>query len=222
MSKACIEFETPVTGGNVSFYNQSTFDGNTVPVFPTPTIGMVGIMDDVSLQMTIPFKQEGDLIYVLGKMTDDIASSEYLFSYMGIKNSPAPYFDLTEEHHLHKSVRSLIAAKLIKSAHDISDGGLICCLLEKSFTSGLGFDIKTDANFRKDAYLFGESQGRAVVSISAENKDAFEAALTGMNLPFAELGSVYGNEVKVDSELFGTVNGLKHLYDHAVEKALEA
>lgn len=222
MSKACIEFETPVTGGNVSFYNQSTFDGNTVPVFPTPTIGMVGLMDDVSLQMTIPFKQEGDLIYVLGKMTDDIASSEYLFSYMGIKNSPAPYFDLTEEHHLHKSVRSLIAAKLIKSAHDISDGGLICCLLEKAFTSGLGFDIKTDANFRKDAYLFGESQGRAVVSISAENKDAFEAALTGMNLPFAELGSVYGNEVKVDSELFGTVNGLKHLYDHAVEKALEA
>jgi len=222
MSKACIEFETPVTGGNVSFYNQSTFDGNTVPVFPTPTIGMVGLMDDVSLQMTIPFKQEGDLIYVIGKMTDDIASSEYLFSYLGIKNSPAPYFNLSEEHQMHKGVRSLIAAKLIKSAHDISDGGLMCCLLEKSFTSGLGFDIKTDSNFRKDAYLFGESQGRAVVSISPENKEAFEAALLGMNLPFAELGSVNGNEVKVDSELFGTVNGLKHLYDNAVEKALEA
>jgi len=222
MSKACLEFETPVTGGNVSFYNQSTFDGNTVPVFPTPTIGMVGLMDDVSLQMTIPFKQEGDLIYVIGKMTDDIASSEYLFSYLGVKNSPAPYFDLTEEHQMHKGVRSLIAAKLIKSAHDVSDGGLMCCLLEKSFTSGLGFDIKTDSNFRKDAYLFGESQGRAVVSISPENKEAFEAALLGMNLPFAELGSVNGNEVKVDSELFGTVNGLKHLYDNAVEKALEA
>lgn len=222
MSKACLEFETPVTGGNVSFYNQSTFDGNTVPVFPTPTIGMVGLMDDVSLQMTIPFKQEGDLIYVIGKMTDDIASSEYLFSYLGIKNSPAPYFNLSEEHQMHKGVRSLIAAKLIKSAHDISDGGLMCCLLEKSFTSGLGFDIKTDSNFRKDAYLFGESQGRAVVSISPENKEAFEAALLGMNLPFAELGSVNGNEVKVDSELFGTVNGLKHLYDNAVEKALEA
>lgn len=222
MSKACIEFETPVTGGNVSFYNQSTFDGNTIPVFPTPTIGMVGLMDDVSLQMTIPFKQEGDLIYVIGKMTDDIASSEYLFSYLGIKNSPAPYFNLSEEHQMHKGVRSLIAAKLIKSAHDISDGGLMCCLLEKSFTSGLGFDIKTDSNFRKDAYLFGESQGRAVVSISPENKEAFEAALLGMNLPFAELGSVNGNEVKVDSELFGTVNGLKHLYDNAVEKALEA
>jgi len=222
MSKACLEFETPVTGGNVSFYNQSTFDGNTVPVFPTPTIGMVGLMDDVSLQMTIPFKQEGDLIYVIGKMTDDIASSEYLFSYLGVKNSPAPYFDLTEEHQMHKGVRSLIAAKLIKSAHDVSDGGLMCCLLEKSFTSGLGFDIKTDSNFRKDAYLFGESQGRAVVSISPENKEAFEAALLGMNLPFAGLGSVNGNEVKVDSEMFGTVNGLKHLYDNAVEKALEA
>ena len=148
-----------MTGGNVSFYNQSTFPGQgSVAVFPTPTIGMVGLMDDISQQMTIPFKAEGDLVYVIGKTTDDIASSEYLFGYKGIKNSPAPYLDLTEEHHMHKSIRSVISARLIKSAHDISDGGLICCLLEKAFTSGYGFDIHTDTAFRKDAFLFGESR----------------------------------------------------------------
>jgi len=223
MSKACIEFETPVTGGNVSFYNQSTFPGKgSVAVFPTPTIGMVGMMDDVALQMTIPFKAEGDLVYVIGKMTDDIASSEYLFSYKGIKNSPAPYLNLQEEHHMHKSIRSVIAARLIKSAHDISDGGLICCLLEKGFTSGLGFNINTDTKYRKDAFLFGECQGRAVVTIAPENKEAFEAALTGMELPSIHLGYVTGKNAVVDGEDFGTLEGLKDIYDNAVEKALEA
>lgn len=222
MSKACLEFETPVTGGNVSFYNQSTFDGNSVPVFPTPTIGMVGLMDDVSMQMTIPFKAEGDLVYGIGKFTDDIASSEYLFSYKGIKNSPAPYLNLEEEHQLHKSVRSIIAAGLVKSAHDISDGGLICCLLEKSFTSGLGFSVKTDAGFRKDAFLFGESQGRAVVTVAPENKEAFEAALEGLSLPFVALGTVTGKDATVDGESFGSIAALKNTYETALEKALEA
>lgn len=223
MSKACIEFETPVTGGNVSFYNQSTFPGKpSVAVFPTPTIGMVGIMDDVSLQMTIPFKAEGDLVYTIGHTNNDIASSEYVFNYVGIKNSPAPYLNLEEEHHMHKSIRGIISARLIKSAHDISDGGLICCLLEKAFTSGLGFTITTDANFRKDAFLFGEAQGRAVVTIAAENKEAFEAALIGMKLPFIQLGTVTGKNAVVDGEDFGSIAALKNIYDTAVEKALEA
>ena len=222
MSKACLEFETPVTGGNVSFYNQSTIGGTTVPVFPTPTIGMVGLMDDVSMQMTIPFKNEGDLVYSIGKTTDDIASSEYLYGYKGIKNSPAPYLNLSEEHHLHKSVRSLIAARLIKSAHDVSDGGLVCTLLEKSFTSGLGFHITCDTAFRKDAFLFGEGQGRAVVTIAPENKEAFEAALQGMSLPYIKLGTVSGADAVVDGENFGSIAGLKAVYDTAVEKALEA
>jgi len=183
---------------------------------------MVGMMDDVSLQMTIPFKNEGDLVYSIGKTTDDIASSEYLFSFKGIKKSPAPYLNLTEEHHLHKSVRSLISARLIKSAHDISDGGLICALLEKSFTSGLGFSVATDAAFRKDAFLFGEGQGRAVVTIAPENKAAFEAALQGMALPYIALGTVSGADAVVDGENFGSISGLKNTYDTAVEKALEA
>jgi phosphoribosylformylglycinamidine synthase len=222
MSKACLEFETPVTGGNVSFYNQSTFAERTVPVFPTPTIGMVGLMDDVSMQMTIPFKNEGDLVYVIGKMTDDIASSEYLYSYLGIKNSPAPYLNLKEEHHLHRSVRSLIAAKLIKSAHDISDGGLIVCLLEKAFTSGFGFNVNTDSAFRKDAFLFGEGQGRAVITVAPEHKEAFEAAVKGMNLPALFLGPVAGKEAVVDGESFGHIDSLKYRYDHALEEALES
>lgn len=223
MSKACEEFETPVTGGNVSFYNQSTFPGKpSVSVFPTPTIGMVGIMDDVSLQMTIPFKNEGDLVYSIGVTNNDIASSEYLYSYVGIKNSPAPYLNLDEEHKMHKGVRSLISAGLINSAHDISDGGLIVTLLEKSFTSGLGFSIYTDNRFRKDAFLFGEAQGRAVITVSPDKKEALEAALTGLALPFVPLGTVTGNTVVVDNENFGSIAELKQVYDTALETALES
>jgi phosphoribosylformylglycinamidine synthase len=221
MSKACLEFETPVTGGNVSFYNQSTFSGQTVPVFPTPTIGMVGLMDDVSMQMTIPFKAEGDLIYVIGRQTDDIASSEYLYSFVGVKNSPAPYLNLEEEHHLHRSVRQLISGGLIRSAHDVSDGGVICCLLEKSFTSGLGFEINSLPGIRKDAFLFGEGQGRAVVTVSPAAREAFEASLTGMNLPFFAAGAAKGNDALVDGESYGEVNALKSVYDTALQKKLE-
>ncbi|NBU05791.1 MAG: phosphoribosylformylglycinamidine synthase subunit PurL, partial [Sphingobacteriia bacterium] len=117
MSKACIRFQTPVTGGNVSFYNQSSYEG---PVFPTPTIGMIGILEDKLNQTTLDFKNEGDLIYLVGESKNDISSSEYLYSYHKIKNTPAPFFDLETEHLIQASISKLIKLKLINSAHDIS------------------------------------------------------------------------------------------------------
>ena len=108
MSAACLKFETPVTGGNVSFYNQTVTDGVEVPVFPTPTIGMIGIIEDKDKIMTLDFKDKGDLIFVIGASHDDISSSEYLVSYHGVKASPAPYFNLEEEFAMQQTVKTLI------------------------------------------------------------------------------------------------------------------
>jgi phosphoribosylformylglycinamidine (FGAM) synthase-like enzyme len=165
MKKACEKFGTPVTGGNVSFYNQSSDEG---PVFPTPTIGMLGLMDKPEMQMTLDFKQEGDLIFLIGQSRNDLGSSEYLYSYRKVKGSPAPYFDLDEEYRVHQAVKTLIIEKLIQSAHDVSDGGLLVTLAESAMPRGLGFNINPDRGIRLDAFLFGESQGRVVVSVKAE------------------------------------------------------
>jgi hypothetical protein len=98
---------------------------------------------------------------------------------------------------------------------------VICCLLEKSFTSGLGFEINSFPGIRKDAFLFGEGQGRAVVTVSPAVRESFEASLTGMNLPFFAAGAVKGNDALVDGESYGEVNALKSVYDTALQKKLE-
>ena len=108
MGEACIKFDTPVTGGNVSFYNQNP-EG---PVYPTPTIGMVGLLENIKNKMTLDFKEEGDIIYLLGKITDDINCSEYLHKICGVEFSPAPHFDLDEEYRLQKKLLELISKNL--------------------------------------------------------------------------------------------------------------
>ncbi len=217
MSAACLKFKTPVTGGNVSFYNQSSYEG---PVFPTPTIGMIGILEDKKNQTTLNFKNEGDLIYVLGKQVNDIASSEYLFSYHKIKNTPAPYFNLDEEFTLQQAIKAVIKKRLIKSAHDISDGGLFINLLESSIHGNLGFEIKTNASLRKDAYLFGEAQSRAVISISSDNKTAFEMELKNSSVLFKEIGIVKGKEIVIDNAKLGTVSEYENAYNTSIESKL--
>ncbi len=171
MIKSCEKFNTPVTGGNVSFYNQSTDEG---PVFPTPTIGMLGLLEGNDHKMTLHFKNSGDLIYQLGQSKNCISNSEYLYSFVGVKASPTPWFDLNYEYDIQLLLKKLIQTKTIQSAHDISDGGLFIALAESAMPAKLGFQITTNPNFRKDAFLFGESQSRIVVSVSPEQKDAFE------------------------------------------------
>ena len=164
MGEACVKFDTPVTGGNVSFYNQSP-DG---PVYPTPTIGMVGLLDSVADKMTMNFKNIGDTIYLLGQSRNDINSSEYLHKIICEEYSPCPYFDLDEEYNLQKTVAEIIKDKFVLSAHDVSEGGLFVTLLESSFTSNLGFTAQqNDSSVRSDAYWFGEAQSRVVVSVAA-------------------------------------------------------
>ncbi len=178
MGKACERFQTPVTGGNVSFYNHTVLQSGEIPVFPTPTIGMLGLVKDKRKVMTLNSKKAGNLLYLLGSSRNDISSSEYLSSYHGERRSPAPYFDLEEEFELQQVVKNLIHDRLIASAHDVSDGGLFQCLLEKGLKYGLGFTIQTDSEIRTDAFLFGESQSRVVVSVR-EEKEKYDVAVLG-------------------------------------------
>ncbi|OCX51515.1 phosphoribosylformylglycinamidine synthase II [Mucilaginibacter sp. PPCGB 2223] len=219
MGEACTKFETPVTGGNVSFYNQSTDDG---PVFPTPTIGMLGVMDDLDNLMTSDFKQAGDLIYLVGESQNDIASSQYLASYHKILAAPAPYFDLEKEYATHQVIKQLIKQKLIVSAHDVADGGLYIALLESAMPNGLGFAVESDEAIRKDAFLFGEAQGRVVVSVKPEQQEAFIELLSTSEIEFSLLGTVNSGDLLVDGESFGSTAGAKDVYDNVLHNILGA
>ena len=213
MGEACIKFDTPVTGGNVSFYNQSP----SGPVYPTPTIGMVGLLDSSDDKMTMNFKNEGDLIYILGQSRNDINSSEYLHKIVGEEFSPCPYFDLEEEYLLQKNLAVLIKDKLILSAHDISEGGLFVTLAESAFTCDLGFEVTQDDTFiRPDAFWFGEAQSRVVVSVSPAQEEPLSAFLKNNSQPFSRIGIVSGGRVKVNHEDWGTVIDLKKIYDNAI------
>jgi len=212
MGEACVKFDTPVTGGNVSFYNQSP-DG---PVYPTPTIGMVGVLDNVDAKMTMDFKAEGDAIYLIGTSRNDINSSEYLHKIHGVEYSPAPHFDIDEEFKLQSGIKSLISKKLIQSAHDISEGGLFVTLVESSFNRELGFEIVTDKVTRKDAFLFGEAQSRVIVSVSATKEAELEKQLQASGQAFLKLGKVAHSNISIDNEQWGNIKTWKEKYDDAI------
>ncbi len=215
MSEACLKFETPVTGGNVSFYNQNP-DG---PVYPTPTIGMVGLLDNVDAKMTMNFKEEGDCIYLVGKSSGDINSSEYIQKIKEIAFSPAPEFELETEFAMQQKIAELIKKKLIVSAHDISEGGLFIALIESCFKNDLGFDVvAADANIRKDGYWFGEAQSRVVVSVKKNQAAEFEKVMG--NIPFEELGFVTKGDIDVDGQEWGNISSWKNSYNTAIEKLL--
>ena len=220
MSKACRKFSTPVTGGNVSFYNQSSIDGREVPVFPTPTIGMLGIVEDKKHITTLAFQNSGSLIYMLGDSLNDINCSEYLVAYHKINESSTPFFDLDVEFELQQSVSSLIKEDLIISAHDVADGGLFITLLESSMANNLGFSINSADNIRKDAFLFGESPSRVVVSIDNSNKQAFEDLLSKSKTSFHLLGTVTEGDLLVDGELFGDVSAYKQKFNSSLKKKM--
>jgi phosphoribosylformylglycinamidine synthase len=215
MTIACEALGTPVTGGNVSFYNQSTEGG---AVFPTPTIGMIGLLDHWQNAMTLNFKKEGDLIYLLGISRNDISSSEYLVRYHRIESSPAPYFDICEEVKLQQLVKKLIAEKVIESAHDISEGGLFIALLESAMMNQVGFKVENKTAIRNDAWLFGESQSRVIVSISPEKQQTFLDLVA--DFPHEHLGTVTAHQIVINHSDWGSILDWKYEYLNALEDVL--
>jgi len=220
MSKACLKFKTPVTGGNVSFYNQSAIEGSEVPVFPTPTIGMLGIVENKTHITSLAFKGKSDLIYLIGDSKNDISSSEYLASFHGFKESSAPDFDLDVEYDMQQTIISLIRKGTIESAHDVADGGLFMTLLESSFTNNLGFEIISSSDVRDDAFLFGEAPSRVVVSVTETGEDNFLDALKDSKTPFMLLGHVTQGKLIVDDKDFGMVAEYKEIYNNSLAEKL--
>ena len=221
MSKACRKFKTPVTGGNVSFYNQSSVNGVEIPVFPTPTIGMLGIVEDKKHITSLAFENSSDLIYLLGESKNDISSSEYLFSYHKIKESSVPDFDLDIELELQEDLYSLITKDLIISAHDLSDGGLFISLLESSMVNDKGFSIKCSSALRKDAFLFGECPSRVIVSVKPSLKNEFEDYINSQKTKSLLLGEVTDNNISIDGVSFGLTSDFSEIYNESLSKKLK-
>lgn len=217
MGTACQILNTPVTGGNVSFYNQTVEQDKTTPVHPTPTIGMVGILDDVSTQTPMYFGKENEIIILLGKQTNDIASSEYVKYIQGEIYSPAPYFDIQDELKLHHVLKNGIQQKIIQCAHDVSSGGLFTTLCEMSFVQEIGFDIQLNKTLRQDAVFFGEGQSRAVITIKQDAIETAKDLFTKAEITFEILGKTSAKSFIINNEHFGDVQWWKKLYDTSIE-----
>lgn len=221
MGAACKAFGTPVTGGNVSFYNQTQVGSETIPVFPTPTIGMLGLLEDKSNQMGLAFQKADDLIYLVGESRNDINSSQYLTTIHGVRQSPAPYFNMEEELDMQHAVLKLIENKLLVSAHDVSDGGLFTTLAESSFVNKVGFKLTSDDSVRNDAFLFGESQGRVVVSVSSKKEEEFVEFMALTDVPFSLIGSVTTSEVNVDEVSWGQMDEFELGYQNSLSNIMD-
>lgn len=203
LGDACRKFDTPIASEDIRFDEQARKGKSLQPVL---VAGMLGVLDEMKRHTTPAFKSEGDLIFMLGNFSNDFGSSEYLRAVHGNRLSPAPVFDLHEEYELQHLVMQLIRREFLLSAHPVAVGGLFACLLESALLGGLGFDIETVETFRKDCFLFGESQSRIVVTISPEMEDEFQNYLINHNVSFTKLGEVFGTELRINEENFGSVS----------------
>jgi phosphoribosylformylglycinamidine synthase subunit PurL len=220
MGEACRKLNTPVTGGNVSFYNQNP-DG---PVFPTPTIGMVGMLENVADKMTLAFRpphaEEADVLILVGQSRNDISSSEYLRKVVGQEQSPAPHFEIEEEQNVQNTIASLIKNKLIVSANDVSEGGLFVTLCESSFPNNTGFSLQYTEGIRKDAFLFGEAQSRVVITVKKYSASEVERALQSSVTPYELIGEVTSGDIFIGGESWSSISDWKEKYNTAIEKTL--
>jgi phosphoribosylformylglycinamidine synthase II len=219
MREACLKFNTPVTGGNVSFYNQS---GDGTSVYPTPSIGMIGIVEKPQHQTTLDFKKDGDAILLIGNATDDINSSQYVSKYHKVDYSPCPYFDMDKEFDVQEAIKESIQHEMVSSCHDVSEGGLFISLLESAMTSQLGFSINTDSEVRKDAYLFGEGQGRAVITVDPDHADGIKHICEKHGVSVSSIGTVKNGGIQIDGESWGDISDYSEGYNNSIANSVEA
>jgi len=227
MGEACRTFDTPVTGGNVSFYNE---DPQRI-VYPTPVVGMVGLIEDVKRATTQWFKDEGDIIVLLGETKEELGASEYLKVIHNLVKGNTPNLNLEEEKKIQDATLEMIRKGLIKSAHDCSEGGLAVALAECSISSPdrLGADIKLgrEANIRPDALLFGESQSRIIITAQEKDLPTLKKIASKHEIPSSEIGRVGGEKLEIfttsgqNAVIDLPVGKLADLYEHAIELIME-
>lgn len=231
MGEACRAFNTPVTGGNVSFYNETFLGGERTAIYPTPTIGMIGLLDDIDCRVGSTFRNSGDAILMLGDPELSLDGSEYLVMQYGTPGQDAPDIDLVHEKNLHELLVGLASKKLLQSAHDVSDGGLFTAIVEKSVMekgNSLGFDIDiedTASNpFHIQQQLFSEAQGRVLVSIAPDAAREVIADAVGLNVPVRVIGKVVDRRATIAingrTAVSFTTEELAEAYYHALEHAL--
>ncbi|MEI7812944.1 MAG: phosphoribosylformylglycinamidine synthase subunit PurL [Ignavibacteria bacterium] len=219
MGEACRYFETPVTGGNVSFYNESP----ETSVYPTPVIGMVGLIENLENITTSFFKDENDIVYLLGEDNEEMGGSEYVQLIHNAVTGDCPKIDLKKEKDLQTALLMLIDKKLVRSAHDVSDGGILtavaeCCIINEE--NPVGADVTIPVRTREDFSFFSESQSRIIISIIQENKEAVEAGLKVANIPFMLLGKTGGASLKVNGRYEFELNKLSDLYFNSISKIM--
>jgi phosphoribosylformylglycinamidine synthase len=205
---ACKRLGTPVTGGNVSFYNET----KGVAIYPTPTIGMVGLIDDVAMHCTQWWKDEGDVIIMLGKNYQDLGGTEYLKTIHGRVAGMPSLLDFEREKSAQNACRTGIRRGFVKSAHDVSDGGLAVALAECSMTRPagmIGATVKMDYTIRPDSFLFGESASRILVSVAPKDADKMLTIARELGAPAFVIGTVGGRLLAIN-ELVSV--GLDELY----------
>jgi phosphoribosylformylglycinamidine synthase subunit PurL len=225
MGEACAAFETPVTGGNVSLYNESPAGA----IYPTPTVGMIGVLDDVEKHMTMAFKATGDAVILLGRNTDELGASEYLKVVHGLTAGDAPAIDLEGERRLQELVLSLNDARLLRSAHDCAEGGLAVCLAECAIGGDdrWGVDIELHDELPVAPLLFGEAQGRIVVTCADGDADRVVAEAAGAGVAAARIGTVGAHAahfriVVNGSALIGLpIDNLHEVWSSAIPRLME-
>jgi len=222
LADACRALSVPVVSGNVSFYNET--DGR--PILPTPTIGMVGLLEDVSRHVRLPFRREGDVVALLGTSRDELGASEFLRTVHGRDEGPCPEVDLDAERRLVDLLVRLADERLLASAHDVSDGGLAVALAESAMTGGLGANVALIPNVRPSALLFGETTGRVVVSFPPEDEHRISGAAAELGVPFARIGTVGGTRLTISLDGGAVVDedvaALRDLWKSAFARAIES
>jgi len=219
MGEACRVFGTPVTGGNVSFYNEDPDRA----VFPTPTIGMLGIVDNVDHITTMTFKDDGDWVYLLGKNKNELGGSEYLHTIFGKTHGPVPELDLHEEKKLQDTLLEAIKAGIVKSAHDCADGGLAvtlaeCCIGDKENMHGASINL--DDQIRPDCLLFGETQSRIVVTVHKDDAPKLTDIFMKADVPIKLIGEVGGKTLRIEKYLNAGLDEMASAYYNSLREIL--
>jgi phosphoribosylformylglycinamidine synthase len=222
ISEGCRAFDVPVTGGNVSLYNESPAGA----IDPTPTISMVGTIADAAHITTQAFKEAGDQIFLIGETGSELGSSHYLLAIHGRKEGAPPAMDFTQEKAIHVALLGVIRKGLVQSAHDCSEGGLAVTIVESCFGNSLGASIDLgSADQRPDVVLFNETQGRIVISVKSSDIASLEKELSTTGVPFRKIGEVTAKadlSIKTGSNSYSwSVSSLNETFEVAIPKLME-
>ena len=221
ISEACRALETPVTGGNVSFYNESPKGA----IYPTPTIGMVGILEDIELRIPSFFQNVGDSIYLLGETFEELGGSQYLLVEHGLRLGVPPRLDLKKERALQNLILDCAKARLLKSCHDLSDGGLAVAISESllgkvSHPLGARVNLDFGNHLRRDALLFGETQSRVLISLNPSKERELETQAKQYGVPYFKIGQIAESGLQIQSLVDLSSTQIEKTYRDAIPRRM--